>query len=147
LPTSAITRKLRLDNLNWVKLTNLNAIPNPSNGDEFIPSITKNNYDSGATEGAPNNINPPGILPGQTDIFYLDFTGTNFTEATFSLAEFINYTGVRLQSLPNDINGDSLFLAGKEAPNAPVPEPATILLVGTGLAGLAAVRRRKAKKN
>lgn len=129
--------------LTWAKLTNLNAIPNPSNGDEFFPGLTKDDFTSGATEGTANNITPPGILPGQSDIFYLNFSGTAFTCSTFSLADFINSTGVRLQALPDDINEGSLFLAGKDP--VPSPEPATMLLLGTGLAGLAASSRRKRK--
>lgn len=82
----------------------------------------------------PLNFNPPGILPGEWDEFYLNFGST-------VLLEEITWTGVRLQSLPDNINDGSLFLADK--PSAPVPEPATMLLFGTGLAGLAAVARRR----
>ena len=44
----------------------------------------------------------------------------------------------------NDYND---FIVGvSDVAPAPVPEPATMLLMGTGLAGLVAIRRRRAKK-
>ncbi|WP_318258226.1 PEP-CTERM sorting domain-containing protein [Geobacter anodireducens] len=54
-------------------------------------------------------------------------------------------TAVRLMGLSNDINGGSLFLAGKseDGNHAPVPEPGTILLLGIGIAGLGLYRMKR----
>jgi len=41
--------------------------------------------------------------------------------------------------------GREQFFLAPNGPGAPIPEPATVLLVGSGLAGLAAARRRRAK--
>ena len=80
-------------------------------------------------------------MPGD-DIFYLDFLGVNFNASSFVLEDFVNLTGVRLQSLPEDIVGEgSLFLAGQTQ----IPEPATIFLTGVGLLGLGAFIRKKTK--
>ena len=118
------------NDLDWIKLESLASFPNPAN----TIDVTKSSFLLGATEGDSNNFNPPGILPGEWDEFYLNFGST-------VLLEEITWTGVRLQSLPDNINDGSLFLADK--PSAPVPEPTTMLLFGTGLAGLAAVARRR----
>lgn len=122
------------------------TLPQLANADEFSPQPNKNStfwFDFAATEGAATTITPPGVLPGQTDVFYLDFTGTpDFTSATFDLAGFVDLTGVRLQSLPTDINGGSLFLGG-QTPTNPVPEPSTMLLLSMGILGLGLMRRKK----
>lgn len=129
------------DQLDWIRLTNLNALPNPANTDE----VTKQDYEFGVTEGKASTINPPGIHPGQTDIFYMG--GFRNLDAGMMVEDAVVLTGIRIQAIQP--GGGSLFLTGEPLPPTlpphAVPEPGTMALMGLGLAGLAAyARRRKA---
>ena len=133
------------NDLNWLKGSiRYGSIPQPYNGDDFSPAITKYDYTLFVTEGNANNFTPPGIEGGETDVFYVDFDQAIFASfADPEIYDFVNFTGIRLQSLPDEINEGSLYLAGDPSP---VPIPGSLMLLGSGLIGLFGVRRRTAKE-
>ena len=73
-----------------------------------------------------------GLLPGQSSLFmFLDTTATDYARTAFFDVTNINQTFI----------SDS-FAA--YSPATPVPEPSSALLIALGMAGVAAVVRRKA---
>lgn len=97
--------------------------------------------DFGFTTGPSGNFNGgsvnDGLLPGESASFTV--TGAAFTG--FTEAEICNAIFVRFQNVPEPFGSDVA------TPGSEVPEPSTMLLLGTALIGLGGVVRRRIKRN
>lgn len=116
--------------------------------------------DIGQAQGQPAyTLNSFTVNIGGSDEFqfsgpqdFTSFSGNGFPDFVLKTVDLTSFAGaanvIFTVNFSND-NGvrEQFFLVSSEAPPAPVPEPTTLLLLGSTLAGLGFVRRRYARRD
>ncbi len=86
-----------------------------------------------------------GVNPGESVTFKFNFTDTNdgFDELITAISNGSFSIGLHVQAFGT--GGSESLVLSLTGDITPVPEPATMLLLGTGLAGIAGIMRKRKK--